>query len=229
MASGASLAAALDAEGDHVPRAYRAIVAAGLKSGRLPEALETVAGLAESMQAFRRNLQLAAFYPLFVVALAYALFVVFIVKGVPAFSEMSYTMRLPASRLLAFFEWLRSGVGIWGWLVPLVGVLMVSGFAVNGWRRSHGWLDVAGGCLGWLPGAGGVFAELRRGWFCQLLAGLLEHGVPLPEGLELAAEAVGDAPLRSLQRAGWPRRSVAGSRCVRNYRPSGRSRRSCSG
>lgn len=200
LSSGESLAAALDAERAHVPSAYRAVVAAGLRSGRLPEALETVASLAESMQSFRRGLALSAVYPLFVVALAYLLFVWFIVQGVPVFAEMSETMRLPESEILDGLLWLRGGVALWGWLLPLAGAALLAGGLVIGRMRSRGWLDLTGGLVRWVPGAGRVVTELRRGWFCQLLAGLLEHGVPLPEALDLSGDAMSDDRIQHASR-----------------------------
>ena len=47
-----------------------------------------------------------------------------------------------------------------------------------------------------LPGIRSIVANFRRANFCDLLAMLLDHQVPLPEASLLAAEAAGDGALR---------------------------------
>jgi len=54
--------------------------------------------------------------------------------------------------------------------------------------------------LAWFPFVGWISRHYRRANFAELLALMIEHEVPLPEGLRLAAESTGDA---RLQRSGW--------------------------
>lgn len=193
---GATLSEALAAEGDAVPSAYQAIVTAGQKSGRLPEALEAVAGLAEEMLDLRRRMRLAAIYPLFVGMLAYGLFTFFLVYLLPKFQEMAVSMRLPPGRILSLLDWLRSGIGIWGPAIPLLVVIAL----IVSWlwygRNLYGIFGDAAGCFRWLPGVNRIRGNLQRGWFCQLLSALVEHDVPLPEALELAGAAIGGGTLQ---------------------------------
>jgi type II secretory pathway component PulF len=46
--------------------------------------------------------------------------------------------------------------------------------------------------LGWVPSLGSVLAHGRAGAFCEVLAVLVEHGVPLAEALRLAGQSSGD-------------------------------------
>ena len=47
-----------------------------------------------------------------------------------------------------------------------------------------------------LPGIRSIVANFRRANFCDLMAMLLDHQVPLPDAALLAAEAAGDGALR---------------------------------
>lgn len=197
MQSGATLPAALAAEGDRVPAVYRAVVEAGLRSGRLPEALESVAALTESLQDLRRRVRTSLIYPAFVVALAYVLFVGFIVCGVPQFVAMQESMRLPSGAVLPLLQRLHDTAGLWSWSIPLaaLGVWFVGEQLSRG--GTVGPLGLHGGWTRWLPGAGAVRRNYEHGWFCQLLAALIEHQTPLPEALELTAATIGDPELQS--------------------------------
>src|SRR3954469_24336539 len=79
MSRGASLPQALEAEGERIPRVYRAVVEAGLRTGRLAVALEGLARFARGVAELRRVVGLALIYPLLVMVVAYTLFVGFVV------------------------------------------------------------------------------------------------------------------------------------------------------
>ena len=196
LSSGANLSEALEAEQGEVPRAYRAIVAAGLRAGRLPEALEAVADLTESMQDVRRRWRLALVYPALVTGLALILLAFFVTYGVPRFVEMSETMRLPPSRILPVLEFLYRTLPIWAVGLPLL-VLVAW---VIGQVRSQSSRGASLDATRFIPGVGAIRLGLVRGWFCQLLASLVEHQVPLPEALELAGEAVDQDDLQASAR-----------------------------
>ncbi|MFV0443110.1 MAG: type II secretion system F family protein [Planctomycetaceae bacterium] len=194
MAQGASLSAAMEAEGTAVPRAYLAIVAAGQRSGRLPEALEAVANLAEEMQELRRRARLATIYPLMIGVLAYALLLVFLVYLLPQFQHMFNSLRLPEGRALMVLSRLHDSVGVWGPAIPIALLVVMS----LEWIKRHsagGDLLLNAGLFDWFPGVSRIRSDLRRGWFCQLLAALVDHQTPLPEALELAGDAVGTGPM----------------------------------
>ena len=74
MSRGEGLTEALAASGVGAPRVYRAVVEAGVRSGRLSVALEGLSSYARGYSEARRSIGLALWYPLVVLALAYALF-----------------------------------------------------------------------------------------------------------------------------------------------------------
>lgn len=197
LQAGQSLVEALQAERDRLPAAYCAVVTAGVRAGRLPEALEAVAAVAESREELRRRVRLALIYPAIVLTLAYALFVGFVVWVAPRIEEMFVVMRLPGGRLAPLLGRLRETVSVWGPAIPAavllagVGCFVWSirggrGGRVNLWRR--------------LPLTGPILRNAETGAFCELLSLLVGHDVPLPEALRLAGEAVGAEPLRSASR-----------------------------
>jgi type II secretory pathway component PulF len=85
----------------------------------------------------------------------------------------------------------------WG---PILPCLVVAGvFLWWSLGRARG-LDAVSS-LGWVPWLGPVLRDARAANFASWLSLLLEHGVPLPEGLELAGRAAGDRNLESAARA----------------------------
>ncbi len=83
MSRGASLAEALAEDPAAIPPLYRALVAAGLRSGRLPAALESLSRSARNLKEMRGAIALAVLYPLLVLLVAYGLFVVLVVHVLP--------------------------------------------------------------------------------------------------------------------------------------------------
>ena len=189
MQQGESLQQVMAGRPDIFPPAYRAVVDAGARVGKLPLALE---GLAESSQRvveLRRMTRTALIYPLLVAFAAYGLFIFSITRFQPVVSKTYDTLRLPPSRWnLALVE-LGHTAGIWGPAVALAAIVLV-GFW---WHRSqranlgeHAWQR-------------SPFARLRQygqvATFSDVLALLIEHQTPLDQSLVLAADASGDRDL----------------------------------
>lgn len=200
MARGSSLPEAIAAEGDRFPRLYLAVVEAGLRSGHLSAALEGLASFARRFAETRRAIGLAMTYPLIVLLVAYAMFVVFVFHVAPRFLATFESFQLPVAAPLAWLTKIGGTVGYWGPVVPIV--ILAVGVA---WSRT-------GRASGLRPGGGGSWSILRFiPWFrpmmvnseaadfADLLALMIDHQVPLPEALTLAADAAADP---SFQRAG---------------------------
>ena len=73
----------LEANPQTFPSAYRAVVAAGLRTGRLARALELLTETAEHLAEAHRIVVAAFVYPLMVFLLAWGLFVFFVLKIAP--------------------------------------------------------------------------------------------------------------------------------------------------
>src|SRR5690606_25642724 len=94
VASGRRLDEALADPALNVPPVYRAVVAAGLRSGRLPVALESLAESARHVHQLRSTVVLAMIYPLLLVTVAYSLLVLLLTVVLPAF-ELVYEQDPP--------------------------------------------------------------------------------------------------------------------------------------
>lgn len=198
MSRGESLPEALTAERERLPRMYRAVVEAGLRAGRLATALESLTGFVRAYLDSRRAIGLALCYPLLVLVLAYGLFVLLVVQVVPRLLATFVTFRIPIPASLLGLGRLSETVVYWGALLPVV---LVVGLAFWGWsgtsagfRPGRAW-----SVLRVFPWMSRMLRQYEAANFADLLGLLLEHGVPYPEALGLAAEATGD---RSLVRLG---------------------------
>jgi type II secretory pathway component PulF len=177
-----------------LPKAYRAVVEAGLRAGRLPAALEAVAGSVRRLAQIRRSVALAFLYPAFVLVLAWGLFAGFAAAMAPrvasAMADFHIRGLAVVSTLASWGHWAI----LWGPALPIVVIVLGSVWA---WRSRQAisldagrarWASCA--CLPWL---GPMLRWSRAAVFCDLLATLLENRVPLNEAIPLAGEATGDA------------------------------------
>lgn len=180
MDGGESLTTAIKQEQQHLPQAYSALVDAGLKAGRLPAALEAVSAFTRELIDFRRQLTLAAFYPLIVVSLAYGLFLVFLAEFVARYEAAMASARVSLSGLLQVFVALRDSMAVWAWIPPVLLVVVIAWIAFS--RRGRV------GLFGF-PFAG--VKNFQVAMFADLLAMQLEHAVSLPAAIVLSAEATG--------------------------------------
>ena len=194
LGAGERLPQAMAAESGALPQVYCAVVEAGLKSGRLSAALEGMALFARGYAELRRAIGLAMLYPLMVLTLAYALFVMFVTQIVPRFVAEFENARFPLLGLLSLLNTVGRTANYWGPLVPLVLVLFAVVWVFSGRAVSlqSDWMDRVLHCVPW---ARRVLVAARAAGFAEVLALLVEHGVPLAEAVGLAAGATGDRRL----------------------------------
>lgn len=195
LGRGESLPEALGSSGLAVPELYRAVVEAGIRSGRLTQALEGMATLTRGHVEARRAIGLALLYPMMVVVLAYALFVGFVTRIVPRYTSAMSDFRLPEGGLTRFLALAGDHVLSWGPILPAILVILLLRWVVSGRARA---LDSGsiGNLAGRLPWVGRMLADFRSANFAELLALLLDHRVPLDEAVRLAAGASGSRGFR---------------------------------
>jgi general secretion pathway protein F len=190
-AAGKTLSQAIAAQGESLPAVYRAVVEAGLKSGRLAAALEGYAETAARMAALRRIAGQAAVYPLIVIIVAWILFVVVATSVMPGYEVMQLHDPPWLSRL-------RISAGT-AWALALVGPVVLIALASMWWRTSgtaavptswRRWFQ-------WAPGARRTTQLSAQANFADLLRLLLVCRVPMTEALPLAASASGGASLEA--------------------------------
>ncbi|MCY2992492.1 MAG: type II secretion system F family protein [Planctomycetota bacterium] len=187
-----------------LPTAYRALVAAGVRSGRLPLALEGMSALLRRVVETRRMVVAALVYQIVVLAVAYVLFAFNIAKFFPVLAHL-YEDVLPGQHPLAAFQWLADNVAIWIFWPPLLLFVLLGAwwfrtqYAVlaEGPSAGHSAGHSAGRWCGeQRPSVRNLLHAGRLATFADVLAVLVEHQVPLPEAIGLAADASGDRCLR---------------------------------
>ena len=211
MGEGMRLPEAIEASGGRMPDVYRAVVEAGVRSGRLSQALEGMASIAKGYAEARRAVGMALFYPLIVSCLAYALAVFFVTAITPRFISALQGLGLPPIRALGFLERLGDTAIYWAPIPPIL-----LGLAALRWAWSGRSVVLEGGAFGRLlnkiPLVGSMIGSYRAASFTGLLSLLIEHRVPLDEAIRLAGEASADREFRdsagrfadSIRRGGTP-------------------------
>lgn len=188
MERGESLATILKEPDLSLPPVYCAVVAAGVRCGRLPAALESLSRSVKRAAELRRTLLIAFAYPVMLLLFATTIFV-FTWQVLFPVLKRSMVIMLEA-QLPNWMQWLQwtSEQGHW-WLVVLWSLVFVLGgtWFIRSRRASR----FATGWRRW-PSIGTVNAAGRVATFAEILALLVEQQVPLPESLYLAGVSCGD-------------------------------------
>lgn len=169
------------------PPLYRAVLAAGLRSGRLAGALEGLAKATTGALEMRRRMTAALAYPLLVAAVAYGLFVLSIDQLVPPIADAYDVFRIPPPPGFDVLLYLGETWRHWApWPPVLLAVWIL-------WQLFPP--AQASTPRSWFRPLATLYRYGRWTAFCNTLAVLVEHDVPLPEAAQLAAQASGDRQL----------------------------------
>lgn len=196
LAAGESLEQAVGSEEAALPPVWRAVVIAGLRSGRLAVALEGLSTTGRRIGEMRRAVGLALVYPLVVAAIAYGLFLFTAIKLAPVMLYAFEDLTAWSEPLLAKLVWLGRTADAWAVWPPL---LVVAALAV-GWYRGGraAWRTDSSRGMPWLwPAFGRLVQDGRLATFSEVLSLLVRQQVPLDEAVTLAAAASGDRGLQS--------------------------------
>jgi general secretion pathway protein F len=190
LGRGESLVEALEGESPAIPPLYRAVVEAGARAGRLPVALEGMARYVRGYSEARSAIGLALWYPLLVLILAYGLFVGFVSVVVPRFVMAFDSLGLAVAAPVRWLDWVGNSVAYWWPAGPIALVVLWLAWGQSG--RTSGLRGRLWNGLRLFPWMKSLLADYEAAGFCELLALLLEHQVPYPSALVLAAESSGD-------------------------------------
>jgi general secretion pathway protein F len=185
-----------------LPSAYRAVVAAGIRSGRLAVALEGISAVLRHAAETRRLVAVSLVYPVLVIVLAYSLFLFMVDKIFPVMLAV-YQGMLPDGRGLGVLQWIERTAPNWLPWLPAAGLAVLVLWWVR--SRSVGRLErgapwQAFGRRWRIPTVGQRLYAGRMATFADTLALLVEHRVPYHEALGLAADASGDRGFRETVR-----------------------------
>ena len=174
-----------------LPVGYRAVVVAGIRAGRLPAALESLAGSMRRLAQTRRSVILALLYPLILVMVAWVLLAVFTSWTAPALLAMLQSVGARGAAALTPLMWCGRGAKIWGPIGPVVFLAL----AWLWWHRATRAAVVGSPCawlFGWLPWLGPTLQWSHTAVFTEVLALLVENQVPLDEAVLLGGQSSGD-------------------------------------
>ncbi len=191
--AGTPLAEAIAARGDAFPPYLRGLLAAGERSGRLPQLLAEVMADHRVGDTIRRGLWLNLFYPA-----ALLLGCVFLFLALAATSSggivsvyRDFGINVPAITqvVLTLIEALQ-GVGVWVLLGPLLVTVILFVLARVLFTPVERCRFVNA-----IPGYGPLNRWISAAEFCRVLALLVDSGLPLPEALPLAGDSARDPVL----------------------------------
>ena len=197
LAAGEALPDAVTRSAQAMPEVYRASIAAGVRSGRLAEALQGMSRIGQAAIEARRTVALALLYPLLVMALAYGLFLFCLVEVLPRFVTASSELGLKQSVVARLGQQMGRSVTVWGPVPPL---MLVGLWLVWRWAGRARTLDGGGRLvarLDRLPLIGRMIRSYRAANFAGLLAHLIDHEVPLDQAVRLAGDAAGNGLWRN--------------------------------
>ena len=191
---GHTLATALEDFPRVFPDLYRATVAAGEQSGHLDVVFERLADYTEARQQLRQKLGLALFYPLILTVVAVLIVAGLLAYVVPqvvqVFESMGQELPLLTRALIALSDFLRTQ----GLFVLLGLMLIVTGF-IYGLRR-RGFRRRVHRMLLRLPLWGRLVRGINTARYARTFSILTASGVPVLEGLRIAAQVIGNLPMR---------------------------------
>lgn len=192
MQAGNTLQQALSAEHPRLPESYCRILAIGEETGKLQLALESLLRMTRQITDLRRLIGLAFIYPVIVATFAYLLFLIFLGEFWQRYQAFIQDLHLPATPLQQTIALLANHISTWAWIPPII---LLTGWLMHRVIVRRNALEIGVG-FGLLPGV----ARLRHQWhltqFSELLAALVEQGLPLDQGLKAAADLTGSPRLR---------------------------------
>lgn len=218
VASGETLAGAFARWPRTFSELYRALVAVGAETGRLPDVLVRLVDYLEAREALKQRFLLALVYPMLVTVIALAVVAVLLVYVVPqvvsVYQQSRQTLPWLTQALIAVSEFFRAT----GWFWLAGGVAAWIAFAIANRRETFRarWHTM----LLRLPIAGRLVTAVDTARFASTLAILVGSGAPLLRSLDAAREVVWALPLK--QAAGTAgalvREGVSLARALREQR-----------
>lgn len=193
ISAGDTLQAAIEHEGDHLPGIYRAVVEAGIRAGRLPEALESLSVVARVLLKLHRQVIAALVYPAIVLALVWLMLLGFSEYMIQRLLHTWEFLRLDSGPAIRTLATIRETMPYWGIGAPVLAVAAFVWLRVAGSRNSE---TPAGRLVesrlhrfAWIPG---VVDNYDNATFLKIMALLVEHETPLHEAMVLAGYSTGN-------------------------------------
>ena len=184
------------------PPVYAAVAEAGVRSGNLAGALDSIAKSARMLRDCRTFLVRTALYPMVLFTMLWLVFTgLFLFVG-PSFTGIfeAYHLTTP---LFGAMQW--AGGNIANALAAMISVPVILWGLFLFWcvRSAKGNLIQSAGRAGffnWLPWLGRATKQMQKATFAQIFAMLVKSSLPLDQAILLAAKATSDRY--------WPRENL---------------------
>ncbi|BAK66052.1 general secretion pathway protein F [Sphingobium sp. SYK-6] len=195
VVEGRSLGEAMATEPRSFPGLYRAMIAAGERSGSLPALTERLALLLERQSEMRSKMLTALAYPTVLAVFAVIVVVSLMIFVVPLVVEQFDTLGQQLPLLTRIVMGISNVLARWWWAILIV--LGLLGFL--GWRalRNEAVRLQADGMLLRTPFLGRLLRDLHAARMARTLATMVESRLPVMEGLALTVPTVHNRVLRA--------------------------------
>jgi type IV pilus assembly protein PilC len=212
VASGHTLADALEKHKNAFSNLYVSMVAAGEAGGILDTILLRLAGFMEKNDAIVRKVKGAMVYPAVIFSVAAIAVTVLLIFVIPTFQQMfasvNLTLPLPTRIVIALSEFLQSPFGFLG--IPAVavgGVFMLKRY----YATDRGQLVLDRFMLN-MPILGDLLRKSAVSRFTRTLGTLIASGVSILDGLEITARTAGNRVIHDAVMGS--RASIAGGETI---------------
>jgi type II secretory pathway component PulF len=172
-----------------LPSSLAALTAAAVRSGNCGLVLSELLDLKEQLNDLSREIRSAMAYPLWMLAATLATGHLILNAVVPTFGQMFTEFELPLPPATQGLLWL-SASGQWlllGWL-GVFALLTLAARCCLPWPL---WCRIRGA----IPVVGPIFLWSAAAEFARLVSLLLEHGLPLPQAVRMAADSSSDGEI----------------------------------
>lgn len=190
---GMSLSDAMARSPETFPRVYVAMVEAGETGGFLDLVLAQIADFQAREKELKSKVLTALLYPAILLFLAISVLIFLLVFFIPRFQLVfqGFNAQLPliTQLIVKTSETVRS----YGLLFAALAVVAV--VAARNWLKSETGRRTWEGLLLKLPVLGPLIAQFAMARFCRMLGTLLQAGVPLINGLNVARRSIGNQVL----------------------------------
>ena len=191
VSAGSSLAESIEKHPKYFDELFVNLISSGEQSGALETMLDRIATYKEKTEALKSKIKKAMKYPITVIAVAFVVTGILLVKVVPTFAETfaGFGADLPAFTL--FVLHISEFTQEW-WLIILASVIAIIVAFKEAKSRSKGFADAIDAFLLKAPIVGNIVNQAVYARFSRTLATTFAAGVPLVDALESVSGAAGN-------------------------------------
>jgi general secretion pathway protein F len=195
VVEGRSLGEAMSAEPKSFPGLYRAMIAAGERSGSLPALTDRLAILLERQATMRSKMLTALAYPAVLSVFAIVVVMSLMIFVVPLVVEQFDTLGQQLPLLTRIVMGLSNFLASWWWAL----LILLGAFGFLGWRalRNEAVRMSVDGFLLRTPFVGRLLRDLHAARMARTLSTMVESRLPVMEGLSLTVPTIHNRVLRA--------------------------------